>query len=86
MTSQHILDTLKLCSSHTTMTKDSLELSMLLKAMSSAMRTNNKAQVQSHIIELIEYNLTIAKLHDINMKQAWRKWASKARAKTYYSD
>lgn len=85
MSRVQILDELKARTCET-MKKDGMDLSILLQRTSSAIRENNKTGVQETLIQLIEHNLIIAKQYDINMEVAWRKWATKARAKKYYSD
>jgi len=64
---------------------DGLDLSVHLQSLSRAIRSKSKDEIESELIYIIEYNLTIASIHDIDMAKSWANWSSKASSKKYHS-
>ena len=60
-----------------------LQISELLQDMSRHLRCSNTDQLEKNLISLIEFTLTVAKMHDISMTCAWNKWKVKAFKKEY---
>ena len=54
-----------------------------MQALSRAMRFSNTAEIEKHVVELIDDVVSVLEKYDIRFEDAWNTWLKKAHHKKY---
>ena len=62
---------------------DWLEITQVSATLCQALRLRSKETIEQCLIQMLEFNFSIANKYDINLDNAWNRWVDKAKNKKY---
>ena len=74
---------IKACSSCKTDVVDWLQITQVSATLCQALRLRSKETIEQCLIQMLEFNFSIANKYDINLDNAWNRWVDKAKNKEY---